>query len=137
MSKGKFIMLALVVTLLVALGTTGFGITYLQQNTAAVATGLDRQVSRDIDGNTTTSGNSDPLLRTLQNLNNITLDPGIFSRSDFLSLVDFSLQLVEQPRGRNNPFAPLTPGETFSRNSPIPPNATTSTGTPPAFQVDF
>ena len=50
-------------------------------------------------------------LQTLQNLQGIQLDGRIFNDPAFMSLVDFSVTLLERARGRVNPFAPIDPNE--------------------------
>lgn len=46
-------------------------------------------------------------LALLNTLNNLSLDTSIFQDPIFNSLRDESVQLIDQPRGRRNPFAPL------------------------------
>ncbi len=78
----------------------------------------------------------DQLLSILKGLQGIKLDGQIFDREAFKQLADFSVPLVPQPTGRNNPFAPINPFEQFGDQTitlPItPPPAThASTSTPP------
>jgi len=47
------------------------------------------------------------LIAILLQLKSIKLDDAIFSDPAFKSLQDFSQELVQEPVGRNNPFAPL------------------------------
>lgn len=47
------------------------------------------------------------LISLLLELKSITLDESIFSNPSFQSLQDFSQELVNEPVGRVNPFAPL------------------------------
>ncbi len=47
------------------------------------------------------------LISLLLELKGITLDESIFSDATFDSLQDFSQELVAEPTGRPNPFAPL------------------------------
>lgn len=47
------------------------------------------------------------LISLLLTLKSIKLDEKIFSDTAFRSLEDFSKELVAEPVGRNNPFAPL------------------------------
>lgn len=54
----------------------------------------------------TTSVDQD-LISLLLELRSIKLEDRIFSDSAFMSLQDFSQNLVEEPIGRVNPFAPL------------------------------
>lgn len=46
-------------------------------------------------------------LDNLTNLKAITLDDSIFKEAAFIGLTDFGLKLVPEPKGRDNPFAPL------------------------------
>lgn len=48
------------------------------------------------------------LISLLLQLKSITLDDGIFSNPVFVSLHDFSQELVAEPSGRQNPFSPLS-----------------------------
>ena len=47
------------------------------------------------------------LIALLLELRSINLDLSIFDDSKFQSLTDFSQELVPEPVGRENPFAPL------------------------------
>lgn len=47
------------------------------------------------------------ILNLLADLRNISLDGTIFSDPVFRSLEDFSREIQPQPKGRQNPFAPL------------------------------
>lgn len=47
------------------------------------------------------------LIDTLLALRTVTLDGSILSDSAFLSLRDFGTQIIPEPAGRSNPFAPL------------------------------
>lgn len=58
--------------------------------------------------NTTTRGGGDnELLILLVNLRSITLNESLFNDPAFRNLVDFGQQLVPEPTGRQNPFAPV------------------------------
>lgn len=48
------------------------------------------------------------LVATLLQLRTVTLDGTVFSDPAFQSLRDFGSQIVPEPVGRPNPFAPLT-----------------------------
>ena len=50
-------------------------------------------------------------LDNLSNLKAVTLDDSIFSDPAFVSLTDFGLTLAPEPKGRDNPFAPLETDE--------------------------
>ncbi len=58
------------------------------------------------------------LVATLLQLRAVTLEGAIFSDPAFHSLIDYGIEIVPEPVGRTNPFAPLL-------TSPIPqvPNA--------------
>ncbi len=43
----------------------------------------------------------------LSDLKSIKLNDDIFSNPSFKKLVDFSLPISSEPKGRNNPFAPI------------------------------
>jgi len=49
------------------------------------------------------------LISLLLELKSITLDPSIFEDARFRALQDFSQEIVAEPVGRENPFAPLSP----------------------------
>ncbi len=53
------------------------------------------------------SGLVGEFLVLLRTLNNIQLDTGIFNNKTYRSLRDESVELISQPQGRVNPFAPL------------------------------
>ncbi|MEY4747222.1 MAG: hypothetical protein RLZZ416_271 [Candidatus Parcubacteria bacterium] len=54
-----------------------------------------------------TSKSEQELVSTLLALRAVKLDGGIFGDPSFLSLKDFSTEIVQEPVGRPNPFAPL------------------------------
>lgn len=49
------------------------------------------------------------MIALLLTLHSITLDNSLFDNPTFMSLKDFGRELVPEPVGRENPFAPLTP----------------------------
>lgn len=57
------------------------------------------------------SGENQDFLRALKNLESVSLDGEVIRSAAFVSLVDFSVALVEQPKGRPNPFRPINPLE--------------------------
>ena len=75
------------------------------------------------------SGESIELLNMLKNLENIKLDPTLFQDPAFMSLVDFSRPLAPQPQGRNNPFLPINPEETFGVSDESSASSTTDVTT--------
>ena len=48
------------------------------------------------------------LLALLLSLKTLNIDTAIFADDRFKSLTDFSVELLQQPVGRENPFLPLT-----------------------------
>lgn len=60
-----------------------------------------------------TTGPGQEVVDTLRQLDAVKLDGGIFSEPAFSALRDFSTQIVPEPVGRPNPFAPL------GRSAPI------------------
>ena len=67
------------------------------------------------------------LVTTLLQLRSVTLDGTIFSDPVFKSLKDFGSEIVPEPVGRENPFAPL-PGRGATAAKPTTP----TTPAPPA-----
>ncbi len=70
---------------------------------------------------TTQAAGSSPansnLVSTLLALRSVKLDASIFSDPAFMSLKDFSTQIVPEPVGRPNPFAPLSTSASASATS--------------------
>ncbi len=63
-----------------------------------------------VPGSTTTEQaalESQALLMSLQKLQSYNVEGKIFSDARFASLVDFRVELVDEPFGRPNPFAPI------------------------------
>jgi hypothetical protein len=58
------------------------------------------------------------LIALLLDLKSISLDEQIFSDPAFQSLSDFSQDLVAEPVGRDNPFAPLGAGAQSGAKAP-------------------
>ncbi len=58
-------------------------------------------------------GNSD-IVATLLALRSVSLDSSIFSDPSFTTLRDFGTQILPEPVGRTNPFAPLSETATSS-----------------------
>lgn len=74
--------------------------------------------------NGTGSADSD-VVTTLLQLRSITLSGGIFSDPLFSSLRDFSTDIIPEPVGRPDPFAPISPTATTTETAatkhfPIP-----------------
>lgn len=57
------------------------------------------------------------LVSTLLALRSVKLDGTIFSEPAFASLKDFSTQIISEPVGRPNPFAPLSAAASSSADS--------------------
>jgi|SRR3989344_1104260 len=67
--------------------------------------------------NPSTSQKAEELLRILQSMNNINLDHSLLTSEPFLRLLDFTVELPPPIHGRDNPFAPILPGEVWSRRA--------------------
>src|SRR3989344_2377247 len=71
-------------------------------------------------------------LRVLKNLESVSLDGSFLSSEAFTSLIDFSVALRDQPKGRVNPFKPINPFDpelvaaSVSPLNPAPAPATSS-----------
>lgn len=57
------------------------------------------------------------LVATLLQLRAVKLDGTIFTEPAFRSLQDFSTQIIPEPVGRSNPFAPITVHATSTTDS--------------------
>jgi hypothetical protein len=68
------------------------------------------------------------LVETLLTLRTVTLDGVIFQDPAFLSLHDYGTQIVSEPSGRSNPFAPLDSNGAYAPASA--PSAPAAAGTP-------
>jgi hypothetical protein len=69
---------------------------------------------------TTDGGEAGPgqdVVDTLRQLDAVKLDGGVLQNQSFLALKDFSTQIVPEPVGRPNPFAPLSGGPDGSASS--------------------
>ena len=66
-------------------------------------------------------------LRVLKNLESVSLDGSILTNEAFASLVDFSVQFPDQPKGRVNPFKSINPFDpelvSAGASAPTPPPA--------------
>ncbi len=61
----------------------------------------------ELAGDSGASATSQEFLSILDDLNAIRLDASILNDPNFQALRDFSVTLVPEPRGRENPFAPF------------------------------
>jgi hypothetical protein len=89
--------IALVVILLIIVGVAYF--TFFNNGTEEVLTS-------GVSGTEQAQLETQTLLSQLQDLQKIKIDQSIFSDPRFMSLQDFRQQLVDEPTGRANPFAP-------------------------------
>lgn len=96
LTKYKNILLLVIIAVLAFVGFTIF--TGGDDDSAAL-TSTTQKDSASIAGR--------ELLATLLELKEINLDSSIFEDPVFRSLEDFSQELVPQPTGRRNPFAPI------------------------------
>jgi hypothetical protein len=73
-----------------------------------------------------TTAADEELIALLNQVKGIDLNSAIFSNELFLSLTNYSVELVPEPKGRTNPFAPIGIGDI------VPPPSGTSSSTTPA-----
>lgn len=66
----------------------------------------DAPLSSGISGSEQVQLETQILLSQLQELQQIKIDQSVFSDARFTALRDFRQQLLEEPSGRVNPFAP-------------------------------
>lgn len=71
---------------------------YDGENGGGVLTSQDVSIQR---------GEDNELIVLLINLRSITLSESLFNDPAFKKLIDFGQQLVPEPMGRQNPFAPV------------------------------
>lgn len=86
-----------VIALLIA-GGTWYGLSASTPSSDLVSTPISTASSPDEQG----------LIATLLTLRAVKLDGTIFTDPAFMSLKDFSTDIVAEPIGRENPFAPLS-----------------------------
>ena len=96
LAKYKNIFLIGVIVVLAFIGFTVF----TREDDDAALTSTTQEASALIAGR--------ELLAILIELKAIDLDDSIFEDPVFRSLEDFSQELIPQPTGRRNPFAPIT-----------------------------
>ena len=101
----------IVVALVVIIGFTGW---YTLRGESGSTELLETQ-----DLTTPASDADRDLVTTLLELRSVSLDGNIFTDPAFRALTDFGSQIVPEPVGRSNPFAPLgnapRPGTTTPR----------------------
>lgn len=69
---------------------------------------------------TTQATVGDDLIQTLTTLQGVTLDGSIFSNPLFTSLQDNTRQIVNEPAGRHDPFAPISLSQNGVATSTVP-----------------
>ena len=69
--------------------------------------GIDSALLSSIKSSDVSESTGQDLLKLLSTLHNIQLNDTIFSDPVFRGLEDLSQELVPEPVGRNNPFAPI------------------------------
>ena len=69
------------------------------------------------DGPSESASDSD-LIELLAQLRSLTLDETFFNNTTFRELSDFSVEILPQSVGRQNPFAPFGVGLSFSNPEP-------------------
>jgi uncharacterized protein (UPF0333 family) len=84
---------------------------YLNQSGTSSETSLVAQTQ------TAQSADAQNIYSLLQKMSQVQLNDQIFSNQTFVSLLDNSVTLTEQPTGRANPFAPLGTGGALSTTS--------------------
>jgi hypothetical protein len=78
--------------------------------------------------NTAQTSQDKALIETLLTLRTVTLDGTIFQEPSFASLHDYGTQIVSEPSGRPNPFAPIAGMSAGSdTGTPAAPAAATTT----------
>ncbi len=87
-----------IIVLVLVLGALGYFF-YSGRNDSSVGLIVNNQNNNDVLGK--------DLLAALGKINAIQLDNSIFQSPVYGSLSDFSVEIVPQPVGRDNPFSPL------------------------------
>ena len=113
-SSNKNLIIALVI--FVAIGVAGYMYSTRDRSTSDLLIGIPTE-NAAVDGD---------LLMALNQLQTIRLDTEVFDDPVFESLSDIGTTLVEQPKGRPNPFAPIDSSAAFSSPSSV----TSATTTP-------
>jgi len=92
------------ISILIVLALLGAGWYFLSGSPAPAPT----LTTTNVSGATGTAAPDSTLVSTLLALRAVKLDGTIFSDPAFVSLKDFSTQIVPEPVGRDDPFAPLS-----------------------------
>lgn len=71
---------------------------------------LGSSLPASLDGNVTVSSADRELQETLTKVRAIELNSTIFNEPAFLNLQDIGQQIISEPVGRENPFAPISSG---------------------------
>ncbi len=90
------------IIILAAVGVAGYFYSVRDRQSDDLLTGVSAAEGGAIDGD---------LLKTLGRLKKLRLDDSIFQEQSWISLHDFGRTLSPEPKGRANPFAPLTSAE--------------------------
>ncbi|HUO50141.1 MAG TPA: hypothetical protein VMU25_01035 [Candidatus Paceibacterota bacterium] len=93
------------VVLVVIIAAAWYGFTQTSTPPVLSTTGTTSDLST---GNPEADAANQNLVSTLLTLQAVQLDGTIFSDQAFLSLKDFTTQVINEPIGRTNPFAPLS-----------------------------
>ncbi|MEN9649810.1 MAG: hypothetical protein RL094_777 [Candidatus Parcubacteria bacterium] len=110
LSKFKYLILIVILVVIAFLAYTKF----MPASSATSSNALVRtSQTASTGGNTSASeGPGREFVNQLLAIQNIRFNVDIFSDPAYLSLVDFSRELIPQPAGRPNPFAPLGQNDT-------------------------
>jgi len=102
----------IIIVVLVALGGAWFWLSGSNDDTQDILS------STDATGGQTSGGSEDDLFVSLLELRSINLDDQIFANPAFASLRDRGTDIVGEPVGRENPFAPFeSPSRSVSENT--------------------
>jgi hypothetical protein len=88
------------------LALVGFGVYYFTSSDSTGTSGSPLVASGLAEDSGATFSGRD-FLRTLANIESLKLDDKVFGTAIFTSLVDFSVPIQPQPKGRVNPFQPI------------------------------
>jgi len=103
--------LIVIVAVIVLVGIVWWGMSSSSSSGPVLSTGAPAGAAGSAaTAPTPLSNDEQDLVATLLTLRAVNLDGTIFSDPDFISLRDFSTEIVQEPVGRPNPFAPL-PGQ--------------------------
>lgn len=95
------------VTALVAVAVIGGALALWRSGGSADSSGADRQANAVPGVATGTDAAAARITATIYRIDRLKLDPSVLSSPAYLSLVDRSQPIPEEPIGRPDPFAPL------------------------------